>query len=648
MIQKLSDYIADFLVDNGICTVFGVTGGGAMHLNDSLGHKEGLQFIFNHNEQGSAVAAEGYTRLTGKLAAVNVTSGPGGTNAMTGVLGGWLDSIPMFVISGQVKRETTTWATDIPLRQLGDQEYQIVESVRNMTKYAVMVTDEKEIAYHLEKALFLATKGRGGPVWIDVPLDIQAAKIETDELVHFTGSDEEKELREKEIPEKVSAETADTILKKIAEAKRPLLYAGTGIRLGGAEAEFLKLVEKLQIPVVTAWNAHDTLPDTSPYFVGRPGTVGTRGGNFAVENADLVLVLASRLNIRLISYNYKDWAKNAFKIVVDIDENELNKPTINPDMKVHADVKDLMEMILSRIDSGAYSPDQEQADSHESWLKFSRDINKKYPADLPEYSNVEKPLNPYTFVRKMFEDYADNDICITGNGSACVIGFQAAVIKDNTRLFTNSGCASMGYGLPAALGAAVAVRDIRDGRLENIDGKIAESAEKNNEPKNSLNRIWMDKENVPDRVICLDGDGSLMMNLQELQTIRENNLNLKLFVLNNNGYHSIRQTQNNLFHDGLVGVCKGNGVSFPPFDKLADTFGFKFVRIDELNGLDDKVRETLESEGPVLCEVVVSDEQIFSPKLSSKVLPDGKIVSPPIDDMFPFLDREEYEANKLN
>lgn len=646
MIQKLSDYVAGFLVNNGIDTVFGVTGGGAMHLNDSLGHKEGLHFIFNHNEQGSSVAAEGYTRLTGRLAAVNVTSGPGGTNAITGVLGGWLDSIPMFVISGQVKRETTTWATDIPLRQLGDQEYQIVESVRNMTKYAVMVTDETEIAYHLEKALFLATKGRGGPVWIDIPLDIQAARIETDELKHFNGTQEERELLTAQVPSPVNEATADDILQKITAAKRPLIFAGTGIRLGDSEEEFLDLVEKLGIPVVTAWNAHDTLPDTSPYFVGRPGTVGTRGGNFATENADLILVLGSRLNIRLISYNYKDWAKNAYKIVVDIDKNELNKPTISPDMKVHADVKDLMQALIREINAGKYTKGNVE---HKKWLEFSRSINEKYPAVLPEYSDTDKPLNPYVFVKSLFETMSEDDVCITGNGSACVIGFQAAVIKSKTRLFTNSGCASMGYGLPAALGAAVALTSA-DNRGK-VFGKMYQVVEQN-----------FEQDKKDHRVICLDGDGSLMMNLQELQTIRENNLNLKLFVLNNNGYHSIRQTQNNLFHDGLVGVCKGNGVSFPPFEKLADTFGFKYFKIDSLksNTLDEdgKVSSDLElttmlnaaliAEGPVLCEVVVSDEQIFSPKLSSKVLPDGKIVSPPIDDMFPFLDRDEYESNKLN
>lgn len=594
---KVSDYIADFLVDNGIDTMFMITGGGAMHLDDSFGHKEGLHCVFNHNEQGCSVAAEGYTRLTNKLAAVCVTSGPGGTNALTGVLGGWLDSIPMFIVSGQVKRETTTWSTDVPVRQLGDQEYQIVESVKPMTKYAHMIVEANETAYHLEKALYLSKAGRGGPVWLDVPLDIQAAIVDTDDLKHFDKS----ECAE-EIPPKVEASTAVEILEKIKAAKRPLILAGTGIRLGDAHKEFIEVIEKLNIPVVTAWNAHDVLWDAHPLFVGRPSTVGTRGGNFAVENADLVLTLGCRLNIRQISYNYKDWAKKAFKIVVDIDKNELNKPTIFPDMKVHADVKDLLQELLK----ADVSVENEE---HQKWLEFCQATNKKYPAVLPEYYEKKSPVNPYVFMKKLFEGLEENDIVVTGNGSACVVSFQAAEIKKGQRLFTNSGCASMGYGLPAALGACIA------------------EGEK--------------------RVICLDGDGSLMMNLQELQTIRYNNCNMKLFVLNNNGYHSIRQTQNNLFKNGLVGVCDGNGVNFPPFDKLADTFGFRYFKIDSLDGIEEKLQEVLNTDGPVLCEAILDEAQNFAPKLSSKVLPDGKIVSPPIDDMFPFLDRAEYQANKL-
>ena len=460
-----------------------------------------------------------------------------------------------------------------------------------------MIVEANEIAYHLEKALYLSKAGRGGPVWLDVPLDIQAAIVDTDDLKHFDKS----ECAE-EIPPKVEAATAVEILEKIKAAKRPLILAGTGIRLGDAHKEFIEVIEKLNIPVVTAWNAHDVLWDAHPLFVGRPSTVGTRGGNFAVENADLVLTLGCRLNIRQISYNYKDWAKKAFKIVVDIDKNELNKPTIFPDMKVHADVKDLLQELLK----ADVSVENEE---HQKWLEFCQATNKKYPAVLPEYYEKKSPVNPYVFMKKLFEGLEENDIVVTGNGSACVVSFQAAEIKKGQRLFTNSGCASMGYGLPAALGACIA------------------EGEK--------------------RVICLDGDGSLMMNLQELQTIRYNNCNMKLFVLNNNGYHSIRQTQNNLFKNGLVGVCDGNGVNFPPFDKLADTFGFRYFKIDSLDGIEEKLQEVLNTDGPVLCEAILDEAQNFAPKLSSKVLPDGKIVSPPIDDMFPFLDRAEYQANKL-
>lgn len=594
---KVSDYIADFLVDNGIDTMFMITGGGAMHLDDSFGHKKELHCVFNHNEQGCSIAAEAYTRLTNKLSAVCVTSGPGGTNALTGVLGAWLDSIPMFVISGQVKRETTTWNTDVPVRQIGDQEYQIVKSVEPMTKYAYMVVEANEIAYHLEKALYLCKNGRGGPVWLDIPLDIQAAIVETDDLIHFNMEECIGEL-----PPRVDDKLVEEIVEKIKSAKRPIILAGTGIRLGDARQEFLQVIDKLQIPVVTAWNAHDVLWDTHPLYVGRPGTVGTRGGNFALENADLVLTLGCRLNIRQISYNYKDWAKNAYRIVVDIDKHELDKPTIFPDMKVHADVKDFLQVMLK-------IPYTVEKSRHIEWLEFCKRINEKYPAVLPEYFEKEKPINPYVFMKKLFDNLDEDETVVTGNGSACVISFQTAQIKKSTRLFTNSGCASMGYGLPAALGACIA----RNGK----------------------------------RVICLDGDGSLMMNLQEMQTVRYNNCNLKLFVLNNNGYHSIRQTQNNLFKNGLVGVCDGNGVSFPPFNKVADTFGFRYFKMDTLDCIETVLAEALEAEGPVLCEVILDDSQNFEPKLSSKVLPDGKIVSPPIDDMFPFLDRKEYEANKI-
>lgn len=589
---KVAKYIADFLAERGVEHIFTVTGGGAMHLNDAFGHHEKLTCVYNHHEQASAIAAEGYTRLTGRLSAVCVTSGPGGTNAITGVLGGWLDSIPMFVVSGQVKRETTIHATDLPLRQLGDQEFDIVSSVSPMTKYAQIIMEPKDIRYHLEKAYYLCLNGRGGPVWLDVPLDVQAAIVETDELVGFDS----RVLDYHERPD-YDLRLSEEILQRIKAAKRPVVFAGTGVRLSGGYIQFLELVDKLQIPVVTAWNAHDLLANNHPCFCGRPGTIGTRGGNFVVQNADLLLVLGCRLNIRQIGYNYRAFAPHAYKIIVDIDKSELYKPTIKADMPINADLKEVVAD-LCRYD---YLP------SHGNWLRWCKEVDAKYPATLPEYYRSEV-LNPYVFITEFFGGLKEDDAVVCGNGSACVVTFQSAIIQARQRLFTNSGCAAMGYGFPAAIGACMA----RKGK----------------------------------RVICIDGDGSFQMNIQELQTVVYNHLNLKVIYLNNNGYHSIRQTQSNLFQPPMVGVCDGNGLSFPEAERIAYAYQIPFMRVTVVEDIA-RLYQFMEQDGPVFVEVVVDPKQFFSPKLSSKVLPDGRIVSPAIDDMFPFLSREEYEANKI-
>ncbi|MBR5273120.1 MAG: thiamine pyrophosphate-binding protein [Clostridia bacterium] len=587
---KVSDYIAYFLCRNGIKDVFTVTGGGAMHLNDSLGHCPDLKCTYNHHEQACAIAAEAYARLSGEPACVCVTSGPGGTNALTGVVGGWLDSVPMFILSGQVKRETTVIATDVPLRQLGDQEYTIIDTVKPMTKYAVMVNDESKIAYHLEKALYLAMEGRRGPVWLDIPLDIQGASVDTENLEHFSPGEFEEKTYD------ISDETAQAIIEKISNAKRPVILAGSGIRFSKSDAIFNELIEKLRIPVVVAWNSNDLVPYDSPYFCGMPGTVGTRSGNFVVQNADVLLVLGSRLNIRMISYNKFDFAKNAYKIIVDIDENELKKPTIVPDMPVCADVKCVIEKLL-KTDYGA---------DHSEWLSWCKNLLVRYPVVQPKFYENTAALNPYVFIDELFRRLKSNDTICCSNGSACVVTFQAAKTKAGQRMFTNSGCASMGYGLPAAIGAAVYKKD--------------------------------------ECIICLEGDGSLMMNLQELQTVFHNRYNIKIFILNNNGYHSIRQTQTNLFSPPLVGVCADNGVSFPSFEKIAYAFDIPYEKVASLDDAD-KIQHVLEMDGPVICEAFLDYSQNFEPKLSSKVLDDGRIVSPSIDDMFPFLPKEEYESN---
>lgn len=605
---KVAKYIAEFLVAHGIEDCFMVTGGGAMHLDDALGHQEGLRCIFNHHEQACSIAAEGYTRMTGRLAAVCVTSGPGGTNAITGVMGGWLDSIPMFVLSGQVKRETTIWSCpELNLRQLGDQEFNIVQSVSNMTKYAVMVTEPEQIAYHLEKALFLAQDKRGGPVWLDIPLDVQGAVVETDGLSHFDAEAEgtAQNVQGQRLARRAEGEqsgtvtgAAQTILRKIKEAKAPLILAGTGVRLGKADKLLLRMIDKLRIPVVTAWNANDTVAWDNPFFAGMPGTVGTRPGNFAVQNCDLLLSLGCRLNIRMIGYNRFDFAKNAYKIVVDIDPVELQKPTICPDLPVNADVKELLEAMLAE--------EYEPAERHEAWVRWCRDLVRAYPAVLDSYHRKDGgDLNPYVFMERLFVQCGADERIVCGNGSACVITFQACKIKQGQRMFTNSGCAAMGYGLPAALGVAVS--------------------------DNSR------------RVVCIDGDGSVMMNIQELATIAYNRLQVKLIILNNNGYHSIRQTQTNLFQPPFVGIDQESGIGFPDFRKLAESFGLRYFCIHNEEDCDAVLQETLECEGACICEVMLDPKQNFAPKSSSKVLPDGRIVSPSLDDMAPFLDREEFD-----
>ena len=636
MEKKVAEVIADFLVEKGVTEMFTITGGAAMHLNDAFGHKEGLHCIYNHHEQGCSIAAEGYARYSGKVAAVCVTAGPGGTNAITGVVGGWQDSIPMFVITGQAKRETTMRAADVPLRQLGDQEYDMIACAKTMTKYAVMVWEPEEILYHLEKAWYLCNSGRKGPVWLDLPLDVQAAKVDPDKLtMHF---DPEKEMTDTLIPQAAGvlpekagrftiAESehpvydesiTDTILEKIKNAKRPAVFGGTAVNFAGAVKEFRELVEALEIPALTAWSAHDILPSDSPYECGRPGTVGTRQGNFVVQNCDLLLVLGSRLNIRLSSYNYKDFAKDAERIIVDIDEKELHKPTVTPTMPVHADIVDVMTSLTNKVKAMKAEGKMaaEIVGEHSAWLKWCKDLGTRFPVVLPEYYEKNKPLNPYAFIDVLSKKHlVEGDAIATGNGGACVITFQAFYMKDNQRLFTNSGCAAMGYGFPAAIGVAAK----REGDAVRSGAKA-----------------------MP-RTICIDGDGSFQMNIQELQCVVHNNMNLKIIIMNNNGYHSIRQTQANLFKGRAhVGIDAPTGVSFPDLSKLAPAYGLPYFMVDSLDGMDEVLEEFLNTDGPAMLEAFVDEKQNFEPKVSSKVLPDGRIVSPPLDDMYPFIGDELY------
>ncbi|HQT43934.1 MAG TPA: thiamine pyrophosphate-binding protein, partial [Halothiobacillus sp.] len=512
--MRVADYIAECLVAHGLKHVFMVTGGGAMHLNDALSRNKLLSVICCHHEQACAMAAEAYCRLGGRMAVVNVTTGPGGINALNGVYGAYTDSIGMVVVSGQVKRETMIGSYDLPLRQLGDQEVDIIGMVGGITKYAVVLREPTDVRYVIEKALYLSGSGRPGPVWIDVPIDVQGAIIDPVTLRGFVPGDQaDVGLQGQDL-----RAAARLVAGALMNAERPVIMPGTGVRISGAYDDFLRLVERLRFPVATAFNAHDVLPDDHEYYVGRPGTVGDRAGNFAVQNADCVLILGCRLNIRQISYNWQAFAPRATRIMVDIDEAELAKPTLSIEMPVHADLKLFLPALLAEL--RLFERSSEQA-AYVDWCKLRKE---RYKVVEPAYETTNHPVNPYVFADRLFDVLAEDDVVVTANATACVTTFQAAKLKAGQRLFSNSGSASMGYDLPAAIGAAYAA----PGR----------------------------------RIVCLAGDGSIMMNLQELQTIIAHNLNVKIFLLNNSGYSSIRQTQTAYFSDNMFGCDAPSGVTF--------------------------------------------------------------------------------------
>ncbi|WP_324740326.1 thiamine pyrophosphate-binding protein [Tsuneonella sp. CC-YZS046] len=601
---RVADLIARILVEHGVTDCFMLTGGGAMHLNDAFGREAGLRKIYTHHEQAAAIAAESYCRLSNRPALVNVTTGPGGVNALNGVYGAYVDSIAMVVVSGQVKRENCAPNFPIPLRQLGDQEVDIVSMVRGITKYAVRLDNPLDARKVTEKAIYLATRGRPGPVWIDVPIDVQAAPVDPDVLEPFDPAslehDGEAPNNQAELGAlhgaALDAEVA-AMLAELCAAERPVVLAGAGVRISGQHERFLTFVERLGVPVVTGWNAHDVMPDSHPLFVGRPGSVGDRGGNFAVQTADYVLVLGSRLNIRQISYNWDSFARNGKVAMVDIDNAELAKPTLSLHRPIHADLRDFFAA-AERLPL----PNDNRAEARAAYLARSRARCEQYPVVLPEYWSDEGPINPYVFGKILFDVLEEDEVIVTGDGTACVTVFQAAGIKPGQRLYTNSGCASMGYDLPGAIGAYFAV--------------------------------------TPRRIICLAGDGSIMMNLQELQTIVGLNLPIKIFVLNNDGYHSIRQAQQNHFADNIVGCGPDSGLTFPDFQRLATGFGISSSRVGRDADLADAIRASLATEGPHICEVMIDKGQQFAPKLSSRRLEDGSMVSSPLEDMVPFLSDE--------
>ncbi|MDD5691143.1 MAG: thiamine pyrophosphate-binding protein [Candidatus Omnitrophica bacterium] len=594
MAIKVSDYIAKYLVGYGVKHIFMITGGGAMHLNNSFGRARGLKCIFHHHEQACAIAAEGYARVGQRLAVVNVTSGPGGLNALTGVMGQWTDSVPVLYISGQVKTATTIGSCPgLGLRQLGDQEVDIISIVRPITKFAISIRNPKDIKRLLDKAIYIATSGRPGPVWLDIPLDVQGALVEESRLPGYNKRKDTLLINNK-VNSKISR-----AIKMLKDSQRPVLIAGHGIRIAGAQEFLPGLIEKLGVPVLTTFNGFDLVPSDNRYFIGRIGTFGSRAGNFALQNADLVLSIGSRNNIRQVSYNWNSFAHSAKKIIVDIDPAELKKPTIRPDLAINCDAGYFLKKLFKHA---PFEP------GWNWWLNWCRERKDRYPVVLKEYQE-SRAVNPYYFIQKLTQLSRASDVIVAANASACVVLFQAGVVKKNQRILWNSGCASMGYDLPAAIGASLV-----------------------NNAKNT---------------ICISGDGSIQMNIQELQTIAHYKLPVKIFLLNNQGYVSIKQTQENFFGLPYIGCDPGSGVSFPSFSKVAKAYGIKAMVITGHRRMEVEINRALKFKGPLLCDVVLEKDYKFAPRLSSQRLGDERIISKSLEDMAPFLSRKELQANIL-
>lgn len=592
---KVSDFIFQHLVkQHGIQHCFLVTGGGAMHLNDSIGHTKGLTYICNHHEQASAIAAEGYYRTCGQLCVTNVTTGPGGTNAITGVLGQYLDSIPGIYISGQIK--TSTYKHTYPylkLRQLGDQEADIVSVVTPITKYAKTVYNPLDIKYELDKAIAIALGGRPGPVWLDIPLDVQGAMVDETQFKEFDPSELIDPIKHTFVDEQIRQ-----LIEKIKTAKSPVIYVGNGVRLAKRDKEFIRLAEKLDIPVVTAISGSDIIWHDHPLCFGKPGICGDRIGNIMVQNSDLLIVMGTRLSIRQVSYAYDLLAPRAYKVMIDIDLAEMQKPTLSIDMPIHVNLSEFIDKMLKVLDEEAVMP------SFKQWQKWGRNIESKIPTLFDDNPDQTGYTNSYKFADELFKQLHDGDVCVTGNGTAYTCTYQAMKVNKGVRVFANQGCAAMGYDLPAAIGAVTS----------NKNGKT----------------------------VLVTGDGSFQMNIQELQTLVTYKMPLKIFVLENEGYLAIKTTQKSFFGGHFTGSNPASGVICPNLEKIASAYGIPYTSCCE-NGqkLIDTISQTLNSEGPMICEIHMHPEQTLFPKSASFMdKKTGKMSSAPLEKMAPFMNEE--------
>lgn len=590
--MRVADYITNRLWEEGVKDIFMLSGGGMMFLSDAIQVHPKMRVICNHHEQACAMGAVGYAKYTEGIGVCFTSTGCGSTNAITGLLDAWQDNTSVVFVSGQVKRKETTHNSDIPLRQIGTQEADIVEIVKSLTKYAVMVNEPQEIAYHLEKALYLAKTGRPGPVWIDVPMDVQGATIDEKKLKKFNPS----EIKQK--PNTVPAANKLAELEKLLKtAERPVIIAGQGIRLAGAIPEFKKFVKEYKIPVVSPYLGVGMLPTANPSYIGVIGTKGSRAGNLAMQNADLIISIGSKLSVTAIGYEYDLFAREAKKVVIDIDPVEHKKKTIKIDLFIEADAKEFFKK---------FNP--KKIGLQPTWPKLCLDWKNKYPVCLPAYRKYKGEISMYNLVDTLSRLMKKDAVVVSDAGSAFYVTTQAINLRDEQRYLTSGGQADMGFTVPAAIGAAVAKRG---------------------------------------EVFGITGDGSFQLNIQELQTIVHNKLPVKIFILNNNGYLSIRATQNKFFEGRLIGTGPESGVTIPNLEKIAKAYGIKHFKLKNSATLERDLKKVLAYKGPAVCEVICPTNEPVVPSAASMKLPDGRMVSRPLEDMMPFLDREEYLKNLL-
>lgn len=595
---RVADYIIYYIYNMGVKDIFMVSGGGIMHLTDAIYCHGKLNYICCQHEQAVAMAAEGYAHANENFGVALVTSGPGATNSITGVVGAWQDSTPCLVISGQSKRQQTVFNSGIQnLRQFGVQEVNILPIINSVTKYAVMVNEPCEIKYHLEKAIYMAKTERPGPVWLDIPLDVQGALVDPKSLKGFDPESEGFKTNNNKITENQVKE----IFSLLKKSKRPVIIAGHGIRLAKAIEKFIQLVETINIPVVTPRLGIDLIATDHRLFVGRPGIKGTRAANFAVQNSDLLLCIGSRLSINVTGHEYTKFAREAKIIVVDIDDVEHKKQTIRIDKFIKKDALNFIETLLDLTK-------QERFRYNDNWPNVCNKWKNDYPVVLPQYK-TELPVNTYYFTEKLSECLEHRDVIIIDSGSSSYVVSQSIKIKKGQRFIASGGLGSMGYALPASIGASVA-----------LGGK---------------------------RVICITGDGSLQMNLQEMQTVVQYKLPIKIFIFNNNGYASIRSTQHSFFNDHFIGVDKESGVSLPDTLKVADLYGIKGIRITRPEDIEKNIKEVLNHKGPVICDIICNSSQPIIPTVYSIKKDDGSMISKPLEDMYPFLDRKEFLSNMV-